>query len=1032
MVGDGADLGLTLRYSWEQPVLGSAGGPRHALPLLDGDPYLLLNGDTLATVDLRALWDHHHAHDALVTMALIPNPEPARFGGVLVDADGWITGFCRRGDPRPSYHFFSAQVVARSVFADLPDGVKDESVARLYPLIIAASPRRLRAFICDGTVHRGRDAGRLPPGARTAGGGGRRVAMDSQVRAPPSIRRRVSIARSCGTMWRSAPVPCSSAASSPIVSAYPTACTSPMPAWCRGPTATALRPGERRAADVPDRSRRALTIAMPTLQLPDAKDRVAHYLDALGDPARGARVVGLTGDASDRKYYRVLPKEGDPFVLAVHASAIDAESLPFVNVGRLLEAMPVPTPRLLGYDNALGILSLQDLGDVTLQAHLGTQPFPAHAALYRQAVAHIVTMQTRGAVLTSPAYLPYGIAFDVDKLTWELDFFLKHYLLAYRNAMLTPAEIEAVRAEFKIIVEELAGEPRVLCHRDYHSRNLMLSQGQLYLIDFQDARMGPDTYDLASLLRDSYVDLNDIAINELIAYFLALKGGSVPRGRLPGPLRSDGAAAQPEGDGHVRLPDDHPPESGLHPVHAADAALRRRHTAAVPAIRPAPRAAAAAHRRIAMTIMATYIEDIAAHVGETVTLKGWLHNRRSSGKLHFLTVRDGTGFIQAVMSKAAVGPEVFVSADHLGQESAIIVSGAVRADARAPGGYELDVSGFEVVSQSHDYPITPKEHGVDYLMDRRHLWIRAPRQQAILRVRHEVIDACRDFFNSRGFILADTPIFTPSACEGTTTLFPVQYFEDTTAYLTQSGQLYNEANAMALGRVYAFGPTFRAEKSKTRRHLTEFWMVEPEMAYASLDDTMDLAEDLIVSVVSRVLDKRARELKALERDTAKLEAVQRPFPRITYDDAVDKLRAAGQPFEWGGDFGGTDETVISQQFDRPVCINRYPSAIKAFYMKPDPARPEVALGVDVIAPEGYGEIIGGGERLADYDLLLQRIEEHKLPKEAFDWYLDLRRYGSVPHAGFGMGIERCVSWICGLEHVRETIPYPRMLYRLYP
>ena len=430
--------------------------------------------------------------------------------------------------------------------------------------------------------------------------------------------------------------------------------------------------------------------------------------------------------------------------------------------------------------------------------------------------------------------------------------------------------------------------------------------------------------------------------------------------------------------------------------------------------------------------MATYIEDIAAHVGETVTLKGWLHNRRSSGKLHFLTVRDGSGFIQAVMSKAAVGPEVFVSADHLGQESAIIVTGAVRADARAPGGYELDVSGFEVVSQAHDYPITPKEHGVDYLMDRRHLWIRAPRQQAILRVRHEVIDACRDFFNSRGFILADTPIFTPSACEGTTTLFPVQYFEDTTAYLTQSGQLYNEANAMALGRVYAFGPTFRAEKSKTRRHLTEFWMVEPEMAYASLDDTMDLAEDLIVSVVSRVLDKRARELKALERDTAKLESVQRPFPRITYDEAAEKLRAAGQPFEWGGDFGGTDETVISQQFDRPVCINRYPSAIKAFYMKPDPVRPEVALGVDVIAPEGYGEIIGGGERLADYDLLLQRIEEHKLPKEAFDWYLDLRRYGSVPHAGFGMGIERCVAWICGLEHVRETIPYPRMLYRLYP
>src|SRR5689334_11121841 len=327
--------------------------------------------------------------------------------------------------------------------------------------------------------------------------------------------------------------------------------------------------------------------------------------------------------------------------------------------------------------------------------------------------------------------------------------------------------------------------------------------------------------------------------------------------------------------------------------------------------------------------MHAYIEDIGAHVGEAITIKGWLHNRRSSGKIHFLTLRDGTGFIQCVMSKQAVGEEMFKHADHLAQESAIIVEGNARADSRAPGGYEVDVTSLEVVSEAKDFPITPKEHGVDYLMDRRHLWIRSQRQQAILRVRHEVINAVRDFFNSRGFILADTPIFTPAACEGTTTLFPVQYFEDTTAYLTQSGQLYNEANAMALGRVYAFGPTFRAEKSKTRRHLTEFWMVEPEMAYASLDDTMDLAEDLIVSVVSRVLDKRARELKALERDTSKLESVKRPFPRITYDEAVDKLKAAGQPFEWGGDFGGTDETVISQQFDRPVCINRYPSAIKA-------------------------------------------------------------------------------------------------------
>ena len=317
-------------------------------------------------------------------------------------------------------------------------------------------------------------------------------------------------------------------------------------------------------------------------------------------------------------------------------------------------------------------------------------------------------------------------------------------------------------------------------------------------------------------------------------------------------------------------------------------------------------------------------------------------------------------------------------------------------------------------------------------MDRRHLWIRSQRQQAVLRVRHEVIDAVRDFFNNRGFILADTPIFTPSACEGTTTLFPVQYFEDTTAYLTQSGQLYNEANAMALGKTYCFGPTFRAEKSKTRRHLTEFWMVEPEVAYATLDDTMDLAEQLVESVVARVLDKRRPELAQLERDTSKLETVTTPFPRISYTEAIERLKGAGLPVEWGGDFGGTDETVLSGQFDRPVLVHRYPAAVKAFYMKPDPQQLDLALCVDMLAPEGYGEIIGGGQRLDDYDLLLQRIKDHELPQEAFEWYLDLRRYGSVPHAGFGMGIERVVGWICGLEHVRETIPYPRMLYRLYP
>ena len=384
------------------------------------------------------------------------------------------------------------------------------------------------------------------------------------------------------------------------------------------------------------------------------------------------------------------------------------------------------------------------------------------------------------------------------------------------------------------------------------------------------------------------------------------------------------------------------------------------------------------------------------------------------------------------MSKAAVGDEVFKAADHLSQETSLMVTGTARADKRAPSGYEIDARSLEVVGESHEYPITPKEHGVDYLLDRRHLWIRSERQQAILRIRHEIINAVRDFFNGRGFILADTPIFTPAACEGTTTLFPAQYFEDQTAYLTQSGQLYNEANAMALGRVYCFGPTFRAEKSKTRRHLTEFWMVEPEMAYADLNDVMELAEDLVVSVVQRVLEKRRPELKIIERDVSTLEAVQKPFPRISYDDAVKKLQAKGLPIEWGGDFGGPDETTLSEEYDRPVLVHRYPAAIKAFYMKPDPERADLALGVDVLAPEGYGEIIGGGERLADLDLLLQRIKEHNLPQEAFEWYLDLRRYGTVPHGGFGMGIERVVSWICKLDHVRETIPYPRMLYRLYP
>src|SRR5262245_47686890 len=430
--------------------------------------------------------------------------------------------------------------------------------------------------------------------------------------------------------------------------------------------------------------------------------------------------------------------------------------------------------------------------------------------------------------------------------------------------------------------------------------------------------------------------------------------------------------------------------------------------------------------------MNVYIEDIAAHEGQTVTIRGWLANRRSSGKIHFLQVRDGSGFIQAVMSKAAVGDDAFSIADHLSQESAVVVTGTVRADKRAPGGFEIDASGLDVISPAHEYPITPKEHGPDFLLDRRHLWIRTARQHAVLRVRHEVIDAVRDYFNGRGFILADTPIFTPSACEGTQTLFPVPYFDDRTAYLTQSGQLYNEANAMALGRVYCFGPTFRAEKSKTRRHLTEFWMVEPEVAYATLEDITELAEGLVVDVVGRVLDRRRQELTVLERDTSSLARVKAPFPRLTYDEAATKLRDKGLPFEWGGDFGSPDETAISEMFDRPVAVTGYPSAIKAFYFKPQPERPEVSLSMDVLAPEGYGEIIGGGQRIDDYDLLMRRIEEHKLPVDTYEWYLDLRRFGSVPHAGFGMGIERVVSWICGLEHLREAIPYPRMLHRLTP
>ena len=429
------------------------------------------------------------------------------------------------------------------------------------------------------------------------------------------------------------------------------------------------------------------------------------------------------------------------------------------------------------------------------------------------------------------------------------------------------------------------------------------------------------------------------------------------------------------------------------------------------------------------------IERAAEFDGQIVTLDAWLHNLRRSGKLLFPIFRDGTGFMQGVVVKAVVEPEVFDRCRHLTQESSIHVTGKLRAEGRAPGGFEIEVSGVEVlqaVDAEEPFPITPKEHGVEFLMDHRHLWLRSRRQHAVLRVRHAVIRAVRDFFDNNGFTLVDTPILTPAACEGTTTLFEVPYFEEDIAYLAQSGQLYNEATAAAFGKTYCFGPTFRAEKSKTRRHLMEFWMVEPEMAYAQLDDVMALAEDLIVYVVERVLETRQQELQTLERDVSKLESVRKPFPRISYDEAVEVLKTKGSDIEWGGDFGGADETLVSEDYERPVVVHRFPMAIKAFYMQPDPVRPELALGVDVLAPEGYGELVGGGQRIHDYDLLVQKLEEHKLPREAFEWYLDLRKYGSVPHGGFGMGIERCVAWLCGIEHVRETIAFPRMLYRMRP
>jgi len=427
-----------------------------------------------------------------------------------------------------------------------------------------------------------------------------------------------------------------------------------------------------------------------------------------------------------------------------------------------------------------------------------------------------------------------------------------------------------------------------------------------------------------------------------------------------------------------------------------------------------------------------YINKLAEHVGQEVTLKGWLYNKRSSGKLQFLMLRDGTGLVQCVVFKGNVSDDIFNAAKKLTQESSFEITGTVKKDERQVGGHEVDVKELTVISIAEEYPITPKEHGIEFLIDHRHLWLRSKKQWAIMRIRHRIVKAIRDFFDDRGFVLFDPPIITPNACEGTSTLFETPYFDLGTAYLTQSGQLYAEAGAMALSKVYTFGPTFRAEKSKTRRHLTEFWMVEPEMAFYDLDNNMDLAEEFVEYIVQTILSERKEELEILERDTTNLEKVKRPFPRISYTDAVEILKKKNHAFEWGNDFGGADETVISEEFDRPVLIHRYPSEVKAFYMKRDPQNDKVALAVDMIAPEGYGEIIGGSQREDDLNKLLERIKEHNLPQTFFEWYLDLRRYGSVPHSGFGLGLERTVSWICGLDHLREAIPFPRMIYRNTP
>lgn len=429
--------------------------------------------------------------------------------------------------------------------------------------------------------------------------------------------------------------------------------------------------------------------------------------------------------------------------------------------------------------------------------------------------------------------------------------------------------------------------------------------------------------------------------------------------------------------------------------------------------------------------MRYFISDLKDHVGKTVELKGWVYNHRSSGKIKFLLLRDGTGLCQCVFVKGEATDEAIELTSQLTQESTVKVTGIVREEKRSPGGYELTGLNLEILSRTEDYPITPKEHGPDFLLNHRHLWLRSKRQHAIIRVRAEIVAAIRDFFDGRGFTLTDAPIFTPNACEGTTTLFKTQYFDDN-AFLSQSGQLYMEATAAAFGKVYCFGPTFRAEKSKTRRHLIEFWMVEPEVAFNDLYDNMELAEQFVEYVVQRTIKNKAEELKTLERDTSKLELVKGPFPRVHYDEAAQMIKKENPDFAVGGDFGAPDESIISAHFDRPVFVHHFPAAIKAFYMKQDPKDPEKSMSCDLIAPEGYGEIIGGGQREDNYDLLMKKIDEHKLDPKDFAWFTDLRKYGSFPHSGFGLGLERTVSWICGLQHVRETIPFPRLYGRLYP